>query len=1486
MLNNKCYLAKMFFLLILLIFSLEYSVNATTLDNVFVSWENVIGVDETISGNRLFWRIGTTSGPQSGLVFTSTTLPIEINLETPFSIGVLEHINSSLTGQAGSGAADLSLRFYLNDIYSDEAVLSLIIKETAGGADAPDKIIFPLSYPLFEIEIDGILYSLEIVGFGDTPDELIHELITQEDNTNSTNLYARFFISSSEQNLGGDMPMLIDNFYSPNNEADQSRFVGEPIDVITGNCFRREKDVNAGPTPMALSFERYYNSRSIRNGSMGYGWSHTYNKKLVSAAGKIFVYREDGQVLLFSHDTLEAESITKLQLTQNSDGTYNVKTPAMITELYSSEGKLISMSDLNGNTITLSYSDDELDTVTDPFGRTLQFEYYDTGKLKRITDPADNQYEFDYDDNDNLSRTTHPNGLIKEYLYEDANDIHNITKILENGIDFVVFEYDGLDRAISSTYAGNAYHVELTHDYRENKTRVLDGDGNYTYYEFDTINGKGVIKSIEGPACRVCESNGTEYTYYEDTLDVCTRTIESVEYDEKVTQYSDYDIWGNPWTITEVPEYSSYSRTILKEFDTSINKPIFIITESTTSGETTLTDYTYDAFGHGNLETVHKVGISDGVTKTHVTSFSYNDLGQVIFTDGPRSEDDSYIWNYDIDTGNLLRETAPLSGTITYTNHDAFGRPTEITDANNVSTTIEYNYKGKLSNIDIGGTETIYDYYYNGMLKSLTDPSGVSEYYQYDLAHRLTEIKDEYDNRMTYSLNTEGKWIGKSIIGNNEALLYNMTRDYYGSRDYVETNIWNSYDYEYFEDGKLNYIFEGNQEDYSRSKEFHYDYYGRLKEIITFHVDLVEHEYSNSTIAKYTYDSADNIISFTDAENRITSFSYDDFGCLLSRTSPDTGTTQWTYDPAGNMLTRTDANMATTSYSYDVENRLTNIDFPATANDTVFSYDQGVNGKGRLTGASNGIASYSYGYDSYGNLITENKVIEGLSYNQYYSYDMAGRLLSITYPDGMTVSYQRNDNGEVTSLFIIRNGATCNILNNIEYMPFGPVKSMVLGNGFETTITIDQSYLPSQIITTGYVQNLSLDRTPEAYVSEIIDTLAPSKSQIFDYDVLAGHIKYAEGVYGPVHYDYDLTGNRLYREDSSGVKDYTYTAGTSMLKQISGAQNKRYYIDSAGRTFLSGRLIFMYDGGDRLTQLMLGNNQLIAYYAYDAWNQRVKKYASGMTTYYHYDPDGNLIAETDRSGNLINAYIRLNGVPVAMVKADGSIYYYHNDHLGTPQKMTDENGAIVWVADYLPFGEAIITIDDIENNLRFPGQYYDSETGLHYNYHRYYDPGIGRYVTPDPIGLDGGVNLYAYVDSNPVNFIDPYGLSKPRVYEIGGYRFVRYPGDAMHGGPHWHVYKGRSNKLFGRMTLGGKTLTGSIPKNAKKIAKKAGLIGIVLTALGIYDSATSTKSEAFEDIMEMSANWPENLQKELVNNMLESNPDFFKVEYPEGKHGE
>ncbi|CAM2874743.1 MULTISPECIES: RHS repeat-associated core domain-containing protein [Vibrio harveyi group] len=154
--------------------------------------------------------------------------------------------------------------------------------------------------------------------------------------------------------------------------------------------------------------------------------------------------------------------------------------------------------------------------------------------------------------------------------------------------------------------------------------------------------------------------------------------------------------------------------------------------------------------------------------------------------------------------------------------------------------------------------------------------------------------------------------------------------------------------------------------------------------------------------------------------------------------------------------------------------------------------------------------------------------------------------------------------------------------------------------------------------------------------------------------------------------------------------------------------------------------------------------------------QRVKP-AGGVDVLYVYGLDGELLAEVDAgTGQTQREYVWLDGELVAYL-VDGTVYHVHNDHLGTPQALTDETGATVWKASYSPFGKATVTTEQIKFNLRFPGQYFDAETGLHYNWHRYYDPSLGRYLQSDRLGLFDGVDTYGYVHGNPLLSIDPTG---------------------------------------------------------------------------------------------------------------------------------
>ncbi len=176
------------------------------------------------------------------------------------------------------------------------------------------------------------------------------------------------------------------------------------------------------------------------------------------------------------------------------------------------------------------------------------------------------------------------------------------------------------------------------------------------------------------------------------------------------------------------------------------------------------------------------------------------------------------------------------------------------------------------------------------------------------------------------------------------------------------------------------------------------------------------------------------------------------------------------------------------------------------------------------------------------------------------------------------------------------------------------------------------------------------------------------------------------------------------------------------------------------------------------------NEPAVATYTYNAMGQRVSKTIGSEIIHFVYDQGGQLIAEIDAStGQTVREYVYANGEQTAVIDDTDTLneemYFVHNDHLGTPQSLSDESEQVVWSADYEPFGRVSTLTNTIDQQIRFPGQYEDAESGLYYNYFRTYDPSTGRYTQSDPIGLYGGLNSFAYVGNNPLVSKDPFGLA-------------------------------------------------------------------------------------------------------------------------------
>ncbi|MDU2874392.1 MAG: RHS repeat-associated core domain-containing protein, partial [Pseudomonas aeruginosa] len=388
-----------------------------------------------------------------------------------------------------------------------------------------------------------------------------------------------------------------------------------------------------------------------------------------------------------------------------------------------------------------------------------------------------------------------------------------------------------------------------------------------------------------------------------------------------------------------------------------------------------------------------------------------------------------------------------------------------------------------------------------------------------------------------------------------------------------------------------------------------------------------------------------------------------------------------------------------------------------------------------------------------------------------YRYDAANQLLEIGYPSGLAIGYPRNAGGQVASVTLaVGDKAPSPLVGQIAYLPFGPLQRLTWGNGIALSREYDQDYQLLRQKVGPWQSDYQHDANGniQQHRHSLWGTLD------YQYDPL-DRLTEERGVQGGRSYAYDAVGNRTQRSDNpasggtASSQDYQYAPDSNRLTAI-GAQ--AVTSDAAGNlTQDRAARKLAYDAQGRLQSVSLDGQQ-VAEYRYNALGQRIVKLIPESVTTYLYGPDGQLLgeAEHDGSGRKLRAqyYLWLDSLPLATIDADydaqgkvgnPTLLYLHGDHLDTPRLATDASGQIAWQwqSDAFGRGEAL-SQGSTQVNLRFPGQYYDAESGLHYNYFRDYDPETGRYVESDPIGLGGGLNTYGYVEANPVLRTDSLGL--------------------------------------------------------------------------------------------------------------------------------
>ena len=1099
---------------------------------------------------------------------------------------------------------------------------------------------------------------------------------------------------------------------------------------------------------------------------------------------------------------------------------------------YDSSGRIASVTDPNGRVMTFEYNANNLLWILHtPDAGQISFSYSSANDLTQTTYPDSTFVQYRYDESaySSSSLTGLLTGVIDENSVRYSTTTYNANgrgtnTVLGTGVESHTIGY--LAPGVSGDYSQSTVSLPL---------------GATQNTEYVLIAGV-VRPRVVTTSCSGCEDQVTSYVYnddgrvltkvegshqtnytYGDTRGLETQRVEAVGTSEQRTTNT---VWNPNFRVPDqrsvvnangVTEsltnwaYNTRGQVSARcEVDPAVSGAAGYVCGSSTSAPTGVRQWTYTY-----------------CEQSAVTAGTCPLVGLLLSTDGPRtdvSDVTTYAYYQTTDVsgcstlggschylGDLYSVTNALGQTTTYVGYDKNGRVTRMQDANGVYTDMTYHPRGWLltrtvrANAD--GTPdaaldatTTFGYDNVGNVTSIVQPDTTAMEYVYDAAHRLTDIYDSpsitntaNSDHIHYTLDAAGNRTNESTYDPANTLRRSLSRtidqlnhvtgmlnasnvalqSYRNPAEAPPSGI--TYNDGYDGNGNAVYSVDAN----GVGTEQQYDPLNRLKTTLQDHAGTGS---TKDTTTQYAYDARDNLRSVTDPDKLVTNYTYDGLDNLTQLSSPDTGITNYpNYDAAGNRLTQTDANGITVNYSYDALNRLTGITYPTTSLDITYAYDVPATGcynVGRLTKITDSSGSTTYCYDLRGNVLTKTQVTGGTTLTTGYTYTLADRLQSITYPSGAIVNYGRDGTGRITSVTYQANATATaqTIVSSASYYPFGPLNTLTFGNGRTLTKTYDQNYAIGTVASSdpnGLAISAGVD--PLGNLTHASNGANPP-SQAYSYDALYRLTGVTDSSNSTVEaYTYGLTGDRLSKTvPPQAAQTYAYATGTHHL--VTAGSDARTF-DANGNTTSSSAAatVFTYDDRNRLSAVGYSDkkDKKTQYlYLYNGRGERVGKQnakngkVKGATDYV-YNESGQLLGEYPGTRGVQTAdYIYLDSTPVAYITS-GTVYYIETDQLGTPRDVVKPGApdTVVWKWDYFSsaFGENAPNQDPSNTgtaftfNLRFPGQYYDAETGLNYNYFRDYEPGTGRYVESDPIGLRGGANTYDYVRSMPLRAFDPKG---------------------------------------------------------------------------------------------------------------------------------
>jgi len=1067
--------------------------------------------------------------------------------------------------------------------------------------------------------------------------------------------------------------------------SSQPYISGHNINFGSGNKYLSETDISLSGPGKALIFKRTYNSQDNETGVLGYGWSAPFSTHLEIKINKIILIQSSGRQVDYNDNGQggwtngngKTNTITKksngYQLTKSNKTIY----------YFDLTGKLTEILTPNNLSQTFTYNGDLLASVTDTFGRSLTLTYNQNGRLETLTTPI-GDFTYTYDTNDNLISVQKPDNTTKQYIYDDPNDIHNLTGIIdEENVRILTVTYDTRDRVISSSFADGAGEVQI--DYLTGFHRsVTNSLGVTSNYLLESKDGVVRIKSYTGPGCSTCGGDsGMEYTY-NNRLQV----TQSTDGNGNITTY-EYDENGNRTKKTEAVG-TAQERSITWTYDAATNEIATTTTESVANpGQQKITTNTYDT--NGNLLSRTETGFDGSAAISRTTTYTYDTYGRILTIDGYRTDvSDITTFTYypneenqGNNRGNLQSVTDALDRTTTYSQYNAFGKPGLIESPTD-TISMTYDTMGRLLTKTREEITATYHYDATGLLTSVDLPDSRTVTYTYTATGKTEKIEDSLGNSITYTYDTEERRIKEEVRDPNDELKRFVDYEYEDAGQLDKTIM---------ADGStvdLNYDTVGNLveriNELGKSTSYSYDALNRLTAMTE----------PGSVVTGYNYDTQDNLTSVTDAKGNTTSYAYDDFGRRLTRTSPETGLTTYSYDTGSNLTSSTDANNVITNYEYDALNRLLAIHYlEDSSQDITYGYDQGDNGIGHLTSMQDPTGTTNYSYDVYGRLIQEDRNQSNQTFTTTYSYNNNSELISITYPSGRIITYNRNSAGQVTSVTSTFDGVTTTISDNINHLPFGPMTTMTLGNGLIINNSYDQLYRLTSS-TAGALYNRDYSYFANSNVQTISNNLDQAATQNFIYDDL-GRLLTAQGKYGSLSYSYDNVGNRQSLTFDSETTNYSYEPNSNRLAQSTGQQTTNYSYDSVGNLTNKNDTDYIWSKDNRLLSAKI-NSETVGEYGYDGRGLRTIRTANGETVLSVYDQAGNMILEADPDGKIMNEYVYLDGKRITLFNyqldpefhvevttstdgplAETTVYAFdENNNYSGINAQTDENGMAVF----------------------------------------------------------------------------------------------------------------------------------------------------------------------------------------------------------------